>query len=332
MQQFFRLIPQAITLATQTPKYHRFCKLGVSVTLGILLAGFWCNPSLSQSVIERAEIYKLRNQVDLNRQNQSNWNKANLGDVIVPQDAVRTGANSRADLLFNEGTLVRTGAGTTFRFPPGKRNFELTSGAALIMIRPDLGESIITTPEARVVSQGTALFMQHDPKSQASLIGVLTESPAGLVKVSTANGDVSIQLQAGQFVSIIQGVVGLVEYFVLPMFYETIELAAGIGTGQEQLIAQESPEVQATIKAVQAEAIAPLRNQVAWLNGFCRIGLETEGLSPLMQLLGMGVPGGKVKFELPEQDLFVIPFRSIGGVTWLNNYCQANQSAFNQSP
>ncbi len=320
MQQFFPLSLQAIVRLTQ------------KLTAGVLLAGFWCNPILSQSVIERASIYKIRNQVDLSRQNQQNWVKANLGDTIVPQDAVRTGANSRADLLFNEGTLVRTGAGTTFRFPPGRRNFELTSGAALIMIRPDRGESTITTPEAKVVSQGTALFMQHDPQTQSSLIGVLTESPAGLVRVSTANGDVSIQLQAGQFVSIVQGVVGLVEYFVLPMFYETIELAAGIGAGQEQAVAQELPEVQATIRAVQAEAIRPLRNQIAWLNGFCRIGIEAEGVSSALQLLGMGIPGGRVKFELPTSDLFVIPFRSIGGITWLNNYCQTNQVPANPNP
>ena len=310
MQQFLRFSPQVIF-----PCIHK-------LTIGVLLTGCWCTPILSQSVIERAEVYKIRNQVDLSRKNQQNWSKANLGDVINPQDAIRTGSNSRADLLFNEGTLVRTGAGTIFRFPPGRRNFELTSGAALIMIRPDQGESTITTPEARVVSQGTALFMQHDPQTNSSLIGVLTESPAGLVNVSTVNGDVSIQLQAGQFVSIVQGVVGLVEYFVLPMFYETIELAAGLGTGQEKLLAQESPEVQTTIRAIQAEAIGPLKNQLAWLNGFCRIGVETEGLSPLIQLLGMGVPGGKIKFELPETDLFVIPFRSIGGVTWLNNYCK----------
>ncbi|MGF1541753.1 MAG: FecR domain-containing protein [Pleurocapsa sp.] len=320
MQQFFPLSLQALVRLTQ------------KFTAGVLLAGLWCNPILSQSVIERASIYKIRNQVDLSRQNQQNWLKANVGDTIVPQDAVRTGANSRADLLFNEGTLVRTGGGTTFRFPPGRRNFELTSGAALIMIRPDRGQSTITTPQATVVSQGTALFMQHDPQSNASLIGVLTESPAGLVKVSTANGDVSIQLQAGQFVSIVQGVVGLVEYFVLPMFYETIELAAGIGMGQESAIAQELPEVQATIRAVQAEAIEPLKNQLAWLNGFCRIGIEAEGISSALQLLGMGVPGGRVKFELPQNDLFVIPFRSIGGITWLNNYCQANQTPPNSAP
>ena len=314
MQQFFQL--NSLTMSCSVQK----------LVMTLLLTCFWCNPILADTAIKQAEIYKVRNQVDLNRKNQPNWNQAELGDVIVPQDAVRTGANSRADILFNEGTLVRTGAETTFRFLPGKRSFELTSGAALIMIRPQQGESTINTPEAKVVSQGTALFVQHNNQSHSSLIGVLTDSPAGLVKVSSANGKVTIKLQAGQFVSIVNGVVGLVENFVLPMFYETVELAAGLGTGQKAIIAQESPEVQATITAVQAEAIEPLKNQIAWLGGFCQLSVETENLSPLLPLLGFGAPGAKVNLELPETDLSVIPFRSLSGITWLSNYCKANQT------
>lgn len=317
MQQFFSINQKKIPSLAQ--------KLIVSFHL----AFFSSYPALANTVIKQAEIYKTRNQVDLNRKEQSNWNQAKPGDVIVPRDSVRTGANSRADILFNEGTLVRTGSGTTFRFPPGKRRFELTSGAALIMIRPEQGQSIINTPEAQVTSQGTALFVQHDDQANASLIGVLTDSPAGLVKVSNANGDVTIKLQAGQFVSIVQGVVGLVEHFVLPMFYETVELSAGLGGNRDEMktmLAKESPEVQATIRAVQAEAIEPLENQLAWLQGFCQINVETENLSPLLQLLGMRVSGTKVNLEIPETDLSVIPFRSLNGVTWLGEYCQTNQT------
>jgi hypothetical protein len=301
----------------------------ITLLLSLCIAGLTVTPTFSETVIKQAEIYKVRNQVDINQQNQANWNQANIGDVIVPRDSVRTGVNSRADILFNEGTLVRTGAGTIFRFPPGKRNFELTSGAALVMIRPEQGQSTINTPQAKVVSQGTALFVQHNPTNNASLVGVLTDSPAGLVKVSNINGDVTIQLQAGQFVSIVQGVVGLVESFVLPMFYETVELSSGLGGNPEQMeniIAQESPEVQATIRAVQAEAIEPLKNQIAWLQGFCKLDVETANLSPLLQLLGVSGSGAKVNLEIPETDLSVIPFRSLSGITWLGKYCQTNQS------
>lgn len=289
------------------------------------LVGFSSTSALADSVIEQAEIYKIRNQVDISYE-ESDWTKASVGDTIGPQDLVRTGANSRADILFNEGTLVRTGAGTTFRFPPGKRSFELTSGSALIMIRPEQGQSTITTPEAKIVSQGTALFVQHDPETNASLIGVLTNSPAGLVKVSNANGEVTLELQAGQFVSIVQGIVGLVEHFVLPMFYETVELSAGLGLESaetEATIARESAEVQATIEAVRAEAIDPLQNQMAWLQGFCKLDVETE-ISPLLQLLGIGVSGTKVNLEISETDLPIVPFRSLSGVAWLGEYCQGN--------
>lgn len=283
------------------------------------------NSASADSIIKQAEIYQIRNQVDISYK-ESDWTEAIVGDTIVPQDSVRTGANSRADILFNEGTLVRTGQGTIFRFPPGKRSFELTSGAALIMIRPEQGQSTINTPEAKIVSEGTALFVQHDPQTNASLIGVLTNSPAGLVKVSDADGEVTLQLQAGQFVSVVRGVVGLVEHFVLPMFYETVELSAGLGLESEEteaIIARESAEVQATIEAVRAEAIDPLQNQLAWLEGFCQLDVETE-ISPLLQLLGVGVSGIKVNFEVSETDLPVVPFRSLGGVAWLNEYCQGN--------
>lgn len=308
------------------PRTYQYClNLLQKLALGFSMASLFSSPIYASTVVKQAEIYKIRNQVDLNFGNQPDWSKAKLGDIIMPQDSVRTGANSRADILFDEGTLVRTGAGTTFRFPPGKRNFELTSGAALIMIRPEQGQSTINTPEARVVSQGTALFVQHNPESSSSLIGVLTNSPAGLVQVSSANGEVTLRLQAGEFVSIVQGIVGLVEHFALPIFYETVELAAGLGMNpatMEKMLAQESPEVQTTIRAVQAEAVDPLRNQLAQLQNFCRLRVQTENLSSLLQLLGVSPSGARVNLTIPETDLSVTPLRSLGSVAWLKEHCQ----------
>ena len=310
-------------------KYQFFAHPLPKLVLSLCLIPLFSNPALANSAVKEAEIYKVRNQVDINYSRDPDWNPAEVGDVIIPEDSVRTGANSRADLLFNEGTLVRTGAGTTFRFPPGKRSFELTSGAALIMIRPEQGQSKISTPEAQVTSQGTALFVQHDPQTSSSLVGVLTDSPAGLVKVESNDGEVTLHLQAGQFVSIVSGVVGLVEHFVLPMFYETVELSAGLGSDPkafEELIAKEAPEVQATIRAVRAEAIAPLQNQLNWLQGLCRVRVETQNLTPLLQILGLDAAGIDVDLSVSDRDLVVLPMRSLGGVTWLGKYCQTNST------
>lgn len=302
----------------------RYLALLIVIILGI----GWGIPAIAQTELTRAQVYKVNNTVDLNHQNQGNWMPAHVGDTLVPQDAIRTAVQSRAELLFNEGTLVRTGEGTTFRFPPGRRSMELVDGSALIMIRPGQGDSRVQTPQAVIVAHGTALFVQHDPQQNASTVGVLTNSPAGPVSVSDLNGQQTIELTAGQFVSVANGVMGLVETFVLPLFYESVDLASGLGNASAGAIAQEAPEVQQTINAVRAEAIDPLRQQIAWLQGFCSQNAGTvQGLlqnSPILQLLfPASIPPINLTISTPESDLVVTPIRSIAGLVWLGNYCQS---------
>ena len=118
----------------------------------IILTGCWSTPVLAESAVTSAELYRVINQVELNRQDQGQWARARVGDSLVPRDAVRTAAQSRAEILFNEGTLVRTGEGTVFRFPPGRRSFELVDGSALFMIRPGQGDTRINTSQASVLA------------------------------------------------------------------------------------------------------------------------------------------------------------------------------------
>ena len=201
------------------------------IFVSVVLAVVASSAAFAQETLTRAQVYTVQNQVTLNRQNQGNWQPASVGDQMVPQDALRTGSQSRAELLFNEGTFIRTGENTTFRFPPGRRNFEITNGSSLIMIRPGLGNSQVTTPQAVIIARGTALFVQHDEAQNKSVVGVLTESPAGPVTVTNLAEDTTVQLGPGQFVSIANGVIGLVDNFILPMFYTTTDLAAGLAPG-----------------------------------------------------------------------------------------------------
>jgi FecR protein len=316
MQVFWKLIAKRVA-------YLIFVAL-----IATILIHSWLAPVQAQSALNRAQLYKLKNKVELNRQNQGKWNEAKIGQAIVPQDILRTGSASRAELLFNEGTLLRTGANTVFRFPKGKRSFELSSGSALVMIRPGMGQSNIITPQASVISQGTALFVQHDPTRNTSLVGVLTNSLAGPVTVLNNNGQVAIELRAGQFVSIINGVIGLVENFILPVFYDTIELAYGLGTGQQNLVVQEAPEVQTTLNVIHDEALTSLQSQVAWLKSLCGLNINLQQLTPLMQWILPGAvpgnPGEQIVVKSPQSDLFVTPMRSLTGLVWLGNYCQSN--------
>ncbi|MGC1524636.1 MAG: FecR domain-containing protein [Phormidesmis sp.] len=299
--------------------------------LGIGLAAGRLPAAQAQAVLTSADIYTLQNQVTLNNRG------AAVGDRMVPQDSLRTGARSRAELIFNEGTLVRTGEGTTFRFPGGQRSFELIDGSTLMMIRPGLGASRINTPEANIVASGTALFVQHNADTNASIVGVLTESPAGPVTVTSQDGEVSVQLSAGQFVSVANGVIGLIEYFVLPVFYDTVDMAVGLAPGDEAYVAQQSATIQATINAVRAESIPPFTAQVGWIGGLCEQGLSTLTQmlqqAPLFQwLLPTPLPAESVKTQIAESDLSVMPLRSLTGLAWVSNYCLSQQPAATPLP
>ncbi len=307
-------------------KLHRLSVLSTLFGIGMLGVGLWVQMPLAQAqaTLTSAEIYALQNDVTLN--NQSTF----VGASMVPQDALRTGARSRAELIFNEGTLVRTGEGTTFRFPAGQRSFELIDGSTLLMIRPGLGASRINTPEANIVASGTALFVQHDAASDASVVGVLTESPAGPVTVTSRDGEVSVQLNAGQFVSVANGAVGFVENFILPVFYDTVDMAVGLAPGDTAFVAQQPAAIQATLNAVRAESLPPLTAQVEWIGGLCEQGVSTFDQllqqTPLMQwLVPTTLPPAQITLQMPETDVSVMPLRSLTGMAWMSNYCLAQR-------
>jgi len=284
----------------------------------------------AQATLTNAMVERVSNSVSLS-QSGGSWRPAGVGDRMIPQDSLRTGAQSKAELTFNEGSLVRTGEDTTFYFPPGRRSFELINGTTLLMIRPGLGASRINTPEANIVASGTALFVQHDEASNTSLVGVLTESPAGPVTVTDVDGETSVQLNAGQFVSVADGAIGLIEYFILPVFYDSVDMAMGLAPGQENFVSQQSPAVQETLNAVRAESIGPFNNQVAWMSDLCQTGLGTlQQTMPQIPLLGQLLPAviptvgsttEAVLAQLPQNDLVVTPLRSLSGAAWLSEHC-----------
>ena len=65
---------------------------------------------------------------------------------------------------------------------------------------------------------------------------------------------------------------------------------------------------------------------MAWLQGFCKFNITAENISPLLQLLGINATGAKLNLEILETDLAVIPLRSLGGITWLGEYCRETQT------
>ncbi|MFL6513618.1 MAG: FecR domain-containing protein [Chthoniobacterales bacterium] len=82
-----------------------------------------------------------------------------LNDEISQSTGIRTGANSRSELTFNDLTITRLGANTVFSFNRDTRELTLSSGAALIQIPPGAPEMRLRTAAVSAsITGGTAIF------------------------------------------------------------------------------------------------------------------------------------------------------------------------------
>jgi hypothetical protein len=254
-------------------------------------------PSSAQPVLEQAKIYKLINTALIND------TQAELEDTLLPQDLLETQSNSRADLLFNEGTIARATANTRFRFEPGLRRFQLTDGTELFVIRPGNGGTI-ETPTAQINVPGTALFVQHEPDANRTRVGVLTNHPTGGVQVSNAQGEDTVELNGGEIITVTDGVVGAVQTFDLSVFYETSQLTAGLGPGCEGQSPEGPSAAQATLNAVCPETLAALRQQQANIPSEVPATEEPNdnirGISP--GIVGPNQEDFPVRIDVPEPE------------------------------
>jgi hypothetical protein len=84
---------------------------------------------------------------------------AALNDNIIEGNAVRTGADSRAELTFTDETLTRIGANTVFSVGQGAKNFDLASGALLLAVPKQNGTIRVSVGAATAAVTGfTAAF------------------------------------------------------------------------------------------------------------------------------------------------------------------------------
>jgi hypothetical protein len=315
-------------------------QIGLGVVAGSLFNLLLLAPLLAQELTS-ATIERLQNQVQLLLRNQTP-RRANTGDRLVPQDAVRTGTGrSRAELLFNEGAIARIGSNATFRFTPGLRRFQLPNstgsretnsdlallltplskaaiksqtseiavaktelspraqvptsnsrvetifqllnGTAVILSQPESSGSTIETPQSRIEiiaanpanaevlianSKSTAIAVLHDGAQNTTQVFNLTNLP---IRVTNLDGTQSVFLRAGQTVSVSNGTIGAVQDFNLEKFYQTSELAAGLGPGQEAFVEQQSPPVRDVLNAVREETLSALQAQNVQVEGLCTL-------------------------------------------------------------
>jgi hypothetical protein len=85
-----------------------------------------------------------------------------VNDAVREGQAVRTGSDSRAELTFIDQTITRLGSNTVFSYGQGAKEFELSSGAALMVVPKESGTIHINTAAATAAVTGfIALVESH---------------------------------------------------------------------------------------------------------------------------------------------------------------------------
>ena len=310
--------------------------------MGGLWAFSWAPGALAQSAsLTRAEVYRLQNTVELLLRNQSP-RQAQLQDIMAPRDAMRTGNRSRAELLFNEGSLAWLGSNSVFRFLPGLRRYQLPDGSmrseAVIQLRsgvlamaippaaaggdnvdttietPEGSFQIISDPNVLVDDSGglpddsIALFVTSDPTSGQVQLIALTNT---LVQFS---GDPTpVLLQGGQTVIIMDGQLGQVQIFDLRQFYQTSQLAAGLGPDPGDVLAQSPEPVKLTLQEVRLDTLAASARQDARQaaaqgndpEGRCTLNARGGDTTLSANCIGSGADDPLSDFEDQREDGFI---------------------------
>lgn len=187
------------------------------------------NVVFAEEPLRRANVYQSINEVFINETEVSDEER------LTPGDLLETGTDSRADMLFNEGTLARAPSNTEFHFRAGTRRFELTDGTALIILQPGSSERSLRTPTAEVTADaGTVFWVSYNPEAKQTRVGVFA-NPKTSVQVSGIEpyADESVELEAGQVIDIVESSMSPTQVFSLPTFYETSGVADGLRPGDD---------------------------------------------------------------------------------------------------
>ncbi|MDJ0703637.1 MAG: FecR domain-containing protein [Leptolyngbyaceae cyanobacterium MO_188.B28] len=233
-------------------------KCSVIMRLGGLLwvLGLFISPhqANAQASLQWAQVESLRNRVDLIPQGRS-ARPAQISDVMGVGDALRTAQAARAELRFNEGSLARIGERAVFRFSPNTRNFRLSNGTVLLLIPAGRGRSTIQTPNTVTGIQGSALFVRVDLETNSTLIGALTDNPAGPMMVYNQDGSQQHPLNAGEMVRVEGNQITHFYRFDLQRFYDTSSLVKGLNLTDPN-IDPNSSDPTAVVQAETSEALA----------------------------------------------------------------------------
>src|SRR5947207_3389315 len=134
--------------------------------LGAILAAF---AGANAAELKEARVTQIVRDVKL-LPNAAPARPAIVNDPVHNGTAVRTGIESRTELIFPDATLARLGANTIFSFSEGTRNLELTDGAMLLRVPKNAGGAKINTAAVTAAITGTTVMLELHKNSYIKFI------------------------------------------------------------------------------------------------------------------------------------------------------------------
>lgn len=172
----------------------------ISLPVALFICLMW---GYAPAALEQASVTESVNTVSYQTSAHAAQKAAPSGTVIHPENIVRTGMNSRAELQFSDNTVTRMGANSVFSYDTKSQRMDLMRGTALFS-KPKNDESFeISTPAATCSISGTTGFLQvlPAPKGRFSfLFGLLeghTSVTLGGKSYPVTSGELIISTGAG---------------------------------------------------------------------------------------------------------------------------------------
>ncbi len=161
----------------------------------VLLAAWFCAlPCLPGATLDRSTFTEVVNRVSIIDSVTHQTRPAHEHGLFVAPDVLRTGADSRAEMMADDHTVTRVGANTIFSFSPHSRELELRQGAILFQSPSGKGGGAIRTQAASAAVLGTTIIVAATPTGAMKVLLV-----EGTGRVITSTGE-KHTLRAGQMI------------------------------------------------------------------------------------------------------------------------------------
>ncbi|MGB5971844.1 MAG: FecR domain-containing protein [Nodosilinea sp.] len=181
---------------------------------------------------------------------------AAVADCFCPGETLNTSSHSKAEVLFNDGSLTRVGEQASLRFWPATRSLYLSQGTAAFFVPPELGRTTVQTANATVGLNSTAVVVRYVPSRELTLVMALATASDGPVLITSASTGQEFALYAGQMAFVSGANLQVVE-FDLQEFYHTSDLVAGLQLGNSSY----RPAADEPLAALRPDLLRALEQQ-----------------------------------------------------------------------